>query len=96
VYDPSKPFLTQSIATGDWLASSAQSRPARIPRRMSRNSLLVDHDKTTWGVFLEKLYALNPTGSFRDLGPKGKILYPNEDWYYYDVNVSLTMGARVE
>jgi hypothetical protein len=95
VYDPSKPFLTQSIATGDWLGIICTIE-AREDSPEDVTQLLVDHDKTTWGVFLEKLYALNPTGSFHDLGPKGKILYPNEDWYYYDVNVSLTMGARVE
>jgi len=94
VYDPSKPFLTQSIATGDWLGIICTIEAREDSEDVTQ--LLEDYDKTTWGVFLEKLYALNPTGSFRDLGLMGQILYREEDWYYYDVNVSLTMGARVE
>ena len=51
--------------------------------------------KITWGEFLNKLYAKIPTGSFMDLELKNDP-FPEEFWYYYDVDVLLLRGAKVE
>ena len=85
-------FLTQSIATGVWRGAyctiTALSGKATQGHRF--------HDTTTWGDFLRHVYDCHPSGAWRDLRPGETDFFPDEDWEYYDVQVSLFWGAKVE
>lgn len=93
MYNPSKPYLTEPIATGDWFGVDCTIEAAvKDDEPQSLGSWV----KITWGEFLNDLYAKTPTGSFQDLGPKEKDPFPGQFWYYYDIDVFLLRGAKVE
>lgn len=91
VYDPRKRFLTQPIATGVWYGANLKVVALKGHERQYHTF----HNKVTWGEFLTELFTMHPTGSWRNLRPGEKDFFPEEDWEFYEVQVSLWMGAPV-
>jgi hypothetical protein len=92
VYDPGKLFLTQPIATGVWYGAHLVVEAIKGHKKQYHHF----YNKVTWGEFLTILFNMHPTGSFRDLRHGEKDFFPEEDWEFYEVQVSLLMGAPVE
>ena len=83
-------FLSDSIATGTWYG--AYCTVAALPREPRQHFYL--HGMTTWRELLSTLYEHHPTGTYRDLDSKEDV-FPDEDWSFYEVQVSLFAGTKV-
>ena len=89
MYDPSRLYLTQSIAIGDWYSCDCKVLTLKGEPEQTFHC----PNKTTWGEFLFKLYICHPSGTWRNFQPEDEDLDGEADSEYFDVEVYLYAGA---
>lgn len=91
IYDPSRTYLTQPIAIGDWYGCEC----AVLALKGQPKQYFGLPNKATWGEFLHDLYICYPSGTWRDFKPGDEDLDTDDDSEYFDIEVLLLTGAPV-